>query len=95
MSNGTQMRGCPYYATRTALADAALVFAPYNYLVDPHIRETMKIDLTDCIVVFDEAHNIQVSWWVGMCCSCIQILCSYDMYVSLLYSGHLPVSGQL
>lgn len=60
MAKGSQMRGCPYFATKTALVDADLVFAPYNYLVDPHIRESMRIDLTDCIVVFDEAHNIQV-----------------------------------
>ena len=60
VSKGRGLRGCPYFATRSALESADLVFAPYNYLVDPHIRETMKINLTGCIVVFDEAHNIQV-----------------------------------
>lgn len=57
---GSSMRGCPYFATKAALVDADVVFAPYNYLVDPLIRESMCIDLSDCIVVFDEAHNIQV-----------------------------------
>ena len=55
------MGGCPYFATRQALEDADLIFSPYNYLVDPLIREAMKINLENSIVVFDEAHNIQVT----------------------------------
>jgi len=40
------------------VAEAQLIFCPYNYLVDPIIRDAMKIDLTGSIVIIDEAHNI-------------------------------------
>lgn len=30
------------------------MFAPYNYIIDPLIREACDIDLEGCVVVFDE-----------------------------------------
>ena len=36
-----------------------MVFCPYNYLVDPVIRASMDINLKNCVVIFDEAHNIE------------------------------------
>ena len=32
---------------------------PYNYLIDPKIRENFKIDYTNTIIILDEAHNIE------------------------------------
>ena len=56
---GKKEAGCPYYATK-ALADAAdIIFMPYNYLIDPLIRETCDIKLDGHIVILDEAHNIE------------------------------------
>lgn len=56
---GKKEGGCPYYASK-ALADAAdIVFMPYNYLIDPLIRETCDIKLDGNIVILDEAHNIE------------------------------------
>ena len=36
-----------------------IVFAPYNYFVDPNIRESMRISLDNAILIIDEAHNIE------------------------------------
>ncbi|KAJ1971713.1 hypothetical protein H4R35_005102 [Dimargaris xerosporica] len=56
---GKSTGGCPYYATRELAESAEIVFCPYNYLVDPSIREATGIDLKNSIIVIDEAHNIE------------------------------------
>lgn len=33
----------------------------YNYLIDPHIRKAMLLDVTDSVIIIDEAHNIEDS----------------------------------
>jgi chromosome transmission fidelity protein 1 len=64
---------CPYYATRRAvkqsqvsqhrvgtqstLSDVQLVTLPYNLLLQKNAREALDIDLTNQIVVIDEAHS--------------------------------------
>ncbi|KAM4628392.1 Fanconi anemia group J protein [Polymixia lowei] len=56
---GKRIRSCPYYAARELMQDARIVFCPYNYLLDPLIRESMDISLEGQIVVLDEAHNME------------------------------------
>ncbi|XP_072548054.1 Fanconi anemia group J protein [Salminus brasiliensis] len=56
---GTKLRSCAYYAARELMQEACIVFCPYNYLLDPLIRESMEINLQGQIVVLDEAHNIE------------------------------------
>ncbi|KAI8910325.1 helicase C-terminal domain-containing protein, partial [Gorgonomyces haynaldii] len=56
---GKKKRGCPYFASRDMAARADIVFLPYNYLIDPFIREACDIVLDDAIVIIDEAHNIE------------------------------------
>jgi Fanconi anemia group J protein len=62
---------CPYYTSRALVQDAEIVFCPYSYLLDPFIRKRMDIDLTDSIIILDEAHNIEdvsvdaASWQIG------------------------------
>ncbi|KAJ2161968.1 hypothetical protein GGF46_001064 [Coemansia sp. RSA 552] len=56
---GKKRCACPYYATRDLAASADLVFAPYNYLLDPQVRDATGIDLNGSIVILDEAHNIE------------------------------------
>ncbi|KAG5836754.1 hypothetical protein ANANG_G00231920 [Anguilla anguilla] len=56
---GGRLRACAYYAARELMQDASIVFCPYNYLLDPLIRESMEINLKGQVVVLDEAHNIE------------------------------------
>lgn len=53
---------CPYEVAREALAEVKVVAASYIYLLDPTIRllflKSMCADLSDLIVVLDEAHNL-------------------------------------
>eukprot|EP00037_Helgoeca_nana_P018997 m.183767 g.183767 ORF g.183767 m.183767 type:complete len:1212 (-) comp24671_c0_seq2:55-3690(-) len=58
---GKKVKGCGYYASREMLEGADIVFAPYNYLIDPVIRKSMGIDVTDSVIIIDEAHNIEDS----------------------------------
>ncbi|KAG7155140.1 Fanconi anemia group J protein-like [Homarus americanus] len=58
---GKRVHACPYYTSRTLLTTAELVICPYNYLIDPLIRQSMDIVLTNQIIVLDEAHNIEDS----------------------------------
>lgn len=36
-----------------------IIFAPYNYIIDPRIRSSMNINLKNSIVIVDEAHNTE------------------------------------
>ncbi|XP_039986589.1 Fanconi anemia group J protein isoform X3 [Xiphias gladius] len=56
---GKRLRSCSYYAARELMQQASIIFCPYNYLLDPMIRESMEIDLAGQILVLDEAHNIE------------------------------------
>ncbi|XP_020504664.2 Fanconi anemia group J protein isoform X2 [Labrus bergylta] len=59
VSLGKRLRSCSYYAARELMQDAFIIFCPYNYLLDPVIRQSMEIDLAGQILVLDEAHNIE------------------------------------
>ncbi len=58
-SGSSQEYACPYYLSRALARDAHLVFAPYNYVIDLIVRESVGLDISDAIVVLDEAHNIE------------------------------------
>lgn len=61
VSLGRRIRVCPYYASRDMSEQAQIVFSPYNYLIDPRVRQSMKIPINDNIIILDEAHNIEDS----------------------------------
>ncbi|KAI8891940.1 hypothetical protein BC833DRAFT_654057 [Globomyces pollinis-pini] len=56
---GKKLQACPYYAARNLSKSADVVFAPYNYIVDPLIRNSMDMELEDSVLIVDEAHNIE------------------------------------
>jgi len=53
---------CPYELTKALIPDANIVTAPYIYFFLPFIRKQLKdwmnTELSDLIVVVDEAHNL-------------------------------------
>ena len=50
--------GCPYYASRTAVGDADIIFAPYSSVLQPATRMALGIEIADNVLIIDEAHNI-------------------------------------
>ena len=55
---GQASKTCAYYATRAAVAAAELVVVPYSLLVSKSSRQAVGLDLTNQLVVIDEAHNL-------------------------------------
>lgn len=58
MRTSSAARTCPWYASRDLAKTCNVVFAPYQYLVDPSARASAGLALKGAIVVFDEAHNV-------------------------------------
>ncbi|CAG5124041.1 unnamed protein product [Candidula unifasciata] len=54
-------KACPYFLSRGLKEDSDLIICPYNYLVDPIVRDAMQINLKGHVVILDEAHNIEDS----------------------------------
>lgn len=42
VSLGKRLRSCSYFAARELMMEAIIVFCPYNYLLDPLIRESVS-----------------------------------------------------
>ena len=40
------------------MIESELLLMPYNYIMDYHIRSRLNLDLQECVVIIDEAHNI-------------------------------------
>lgn len=58
-----RVRGpCPFYLSREMAATANIIFMPYNYLVDAKIRGGLQTRWENSVLIFDEAHNIEVSF---------------------------------
>ncbi|KAF1835660.1 TFIIH basal transcription factor complex helicase-like protein subunit [Decorospora gaudefroyi] len=56
---GEQNKQCPYFTARRMMPYCNVIIYSYHYLLDPKIADRVSKELSkDCIVVFDEAHNI-------------------------------------
>lgn len=56
---GERHNYCPYYLSRKIIAQANVIIYSYHYLLDPKIAELVSREFgKECIIVFDEAHNI-------------------------------------
>lgn len=58
-SIGQKFQCCPYYASRKLMQSAEVIFMPYNYLLDPKIRNANQINMKNAIVILDEGHNVE------------------------------------
>lgn len=56
---GKAEKACSYFLSREVTPNADIVFAPYNYIMDPGIRSAMQLKLDGAVVIIDEAHNIE------------------------------------
>ncbi|XP_023730407.1 regulator of telomere elongation helicase 1 homolog [Lactuca sativa] len=74
---GKQSGPCPYYMSRELHKVVDILFAPYNYLIDPGNRKSLSIEWANSILIFDEAHNLE-----GICADAA----SFDLPSSLLTS---------
>ncbi|KAJ3256850.1 Fanconi anemia group J protein [Boothiomyces macroporosus] len=73
VQEGKKRKKCPYYAARLLAAGAEVVFAPYNYIIEPLIRQSCDINLGNTVLIFDEAHNIE-----GICADSGSVEISLD-----------------
>ncbi|KAE8375189.1 hypothetical protein BDV26DRAFT_268418 [Aspergillus bertholletiae] len=56
---GEEHKQCPYFSARRMMPFCNVIIYSYHYLLDPKIAERVSREFSkDCIVVFDEAHNI-------------------------------------
>ncbi|CDW83417.1 rtel1 protein [Stylonychia lemnae] len=56
---GSSQIVCPYYLQKSRIQYSDLILMPYNYLIDPKIRENFKINYENSIIIMDEAHNVE------------------------------------
>ncbi|ETO24027.1 hypothetical protein RFI_13132, partial [Reticulomyxa filosa] len=67
---------CPYYYELDICDRSEIVFMPYNYLLDKKVRpNNLHRVLDNCILIFDEAHNIE-----QVCCDAM----SFQFHASML-----------
>ena len=56
---GEQRRWCPYFLARHMISYANVIVYNYQYMLDPKVSALVSKELErECVVVFDEAHNI-------------------------------------
>jgi len=56
---GSQKGWCPYFLSRHMIAYANVIVYNYQYMLDPKVAGMVSKELErECVVVFDEAHNI-------------------------------------
>ncbi len=55
---GKENVACPYYLTRELQKAAELILMPYNYIIDPAVRNSLGISLEKAVIIIDEAHNL-------------------------------------
>jgi len=57
VDDGQTQGFCPFYTALQNSPYSYLIFVPYNYLIDKNIRQAMKINLQNTIIIIDEAYK--------------------------------------
>lgn len=56
---GRDHKWCPYFLARNMIRYANIIVYSYQYLLDPKVANIISKEMQrECVVVFDEAHNI-------------------------------------
>lgn len=56
---GRKKNWCPYFLARHMIAFANVIVFNYQYMIDPKVSQMVTREMErECVVVFDEAHNI-------------------------------------
>jgi len=84
---GEKYNLCPYYLSRDMAATADIIFMPYNYLVDPKTRGGLGISWDNAVLIFDEAHNVEVRQF-GTCIAAGSLGCYFFAYGSCVDAQH-------
>ena len=74
-----QDRGpCPFYLSRDMATEADIIFMPYQYVLDGRTRVSLtSVNWEKSVVIFDEAHNVEVRT-AGWCpCFTLAELCMW------------------
>lgn len=77
---------CPYFLSREMAASADVVFMPYNYLVDVKTRGKLGISWKNAVLIFDEAHNVEVSFLIVFCRIAVWAV-TYELNIYMLLSS--------
>lgn len=48
---------CPYYTSRLLINDVQIILCPYNYLIDPRVRNSMQMTISNSVIIIDEGRN--------------------------------------
>lgn len=60
-SEGRAKKFCPYFHSRRIKDVADVLLLPYNYLLHMAAFPAFNIELSNSIVIFDGAHNVQTT----------------------------------
>ncbi|AWR97637.1 DEAD/DEAH box helicase [Acidianus sulfidivorans JP7] len=55
---GIELGYCPYYSLFSSLQDADIIALTYPYFFIPRLRDSLGLDLSEYVIVIDEAHNL-------------------------------------
>ncbi|TBU06996.1 ATP-dependent DNA helicase [Hamiltosporidium magnivora] len=61
IKKGKEKKFCPYYFAKIYSKKCEIVFLPYTVLFSKEGRRSANIDISDSIIIVDEAHNIYES----------------------------------
>ena len=82
VSLGRSSGPCPYLLSKEMASTAEIVFMPYNYLIDAKNRMDLgKICWENSVLIFDEAHNLEVAVIAGAAMIVCLALAFYGAYI--------------
>lgn len=53
-----EKKTCPFFYEKNNINSSDIVFMPYEFLFDSYMKKILEINITDNIIIIDEAHNL-------------------------------------